>query len=134
MKIKHLAAALALGLLFVGWAFGDPANPVAARPGASVKARPAKKLKPKARTIALSVTEEGFVPAGIKIKKGEAVNLVVTRRTDATCATQINIPDYRVSKDLPLNVPVAIALAPKAAGDIRYSCGMGMLHGVLTVE
>jgi plastocyanin domain-containing protein len=134
MKTKHLAAALTLGLLFGGWAFGDPANPASVRPAASIKAKPAKKPKPKARTLALSVTEEGFIPAGIKIKKGEAVNLVVTRRTDATCATQINIPDYRVSKDLPLNVPVVIALTPKAAGDIRYSCGMGMLHGVLTVE
>ena len=92
------------------------------------------KKKAKAVTVALFVTEDGFVPADVKIKKGEAVNLVVTRQTDNTCATSIVIPGYGISRDLPLNVPETISFTPKTGGDINYSCGMGMLHGVLSVE
>lgn len=90
--------------------------------------------KAETQTIAISVTEDGFVPADIKIKKGELTHLVITRRTDQTCAKQIVIPDYGLSADLPLNVPVTLSLTPKGAGEIRYACGMGMLRGVLSVQ
>lgn len=80
------------------------------------------------------MTEEGFTPANTKVKKGEPVNLIITRKTDKTCAKDINIPDYGVKRELPLNTPVTIALTPKKSGQIKYSCGMGMLGCVLSVE
>ncbi len=95
----------------------------------------AKKIRPKvkAKAVALSITEEGFVPETLKLKKGVAYELVVTRTTGRTCAKQIAIPGCPVT-DLPLNVPVKIAFISKTARDVDYSCGMGMLHGVLSVE
>lgn len=105
--------------------------------GATPPAHRAKKhhkSKAGAQTISLSVTAEGFVPAGITVKKGELVHLVVTRRTDQTCATSIVVPAYGLSRDLPLNVPVTLSFTPKDAGQIRYACGMGMIQGVLSVE
>jgi len=105
--------------------------------GTSPAPRKAKKRHSKkivAQTIALFVTDEGFVPAGISVKKGVPVHLVVTRQTDGTCATSIVIPDYGLSRDLPLNAPVTLSFTPKVAGQIRYSCGMGMIQGALTVD
>jgi len=87
-----------------------------------------------ARTVELSVTNKGFEPSNITVKKGEPVHLVVTRKTDNTCATSIDIKDLAIHKDLPLNQAVAIDFTPEKAGELRYVCGMGMMGGVLLVQ
>ena len=87
-----------------------------------------------ARTVELSVTNKGFEPSNITVKKGEPVHLVVTRKTDQTCATSIDIKDAGIHKDLPLNKAVAIDFTPEKAGELRYVCGMGMMGGVLLVQ
>ena len=88
----------------------------------------------KGHTVELSVTEKGFEPSNITVKKGEPLHLVVTRKTDQTCATSIDITDAGIRKDLPLNKAVAIDFTPEKAGEIRYACGMGMIGGVLVVQ
>jgi plastocyanin domain-containing protein len=85
-------------------------------------------------TIDLAVTEKGFEPAKVTVKKGEPVHLVVTRRVEHTCATEIQIKEAGVREKLPLNKPVSIELTPTKSGELRYACGMGMLGGVLLVE
>jgi plastocyanin domain-containing protein len=82
----------------------------------------------------IAVTSDGFVPASIKVKRGEPVKLVVTRKTDRTCAKEIVIKDYAINQSLPLDKPVAIELTPKRSGQVRYACGMDMVSGVLLVE
>ncbi len=86
------------------------------------------------RRIELKVTNQGFVPEEVKVKKGEPLELVVTRTTDQTCAKEIVVKDAGVSKELPLNKPVSIALTPQKTGELKYACGMNMLTGVLLVE
>ncbi len=78
-----------------------------------------------ARSVALSVTDQGFTPDHVKVRQGEPVDIVITRKTDKTCATAINIPDYGIKRDLPLNEAVTVSLTPKKSGEIKYSCGMG---------
>ncbi len=87
-----------------------------------------------AKTIDLKVTENGFEPARVKVAKGEPIKLVVTRKTDATCAKEIVIPDQNIREELPLNKPVSLSFTPRQSGQIKYSCAMGMLSGVLVVE
>ena len=86
--------------------------------------------------VAIAVTENGFEPAKVAVKKGVATTLVFTRKTDATCAKAVVIPvgDQKITKDLPLNQPVEIAVTFPQAGDIQYACGMDMVHGVVTVQ
>ncbi len=88
----------------------------------------------KVQVVELAVTSEGFVPSQMKVKAGKPVRLVVTRKTDRTCATEIVVKDYGVKKDLPLNQPVTVTFTPKKAGQIRYACAMDMIAGALTVE
>ena len=95
---------------------------------------PANTSSEKARTVELSVTEKGFEPEKITVKKGEPLHLVVTRKTERTCATEIAIKDLDIRKELPLNKPVPIDFTPQKAGEIRYVCGMDMLSGVLLVQ
>lgn len=45
--------------------------------------------KPHERRIAIEVTSKGFVPSTIHLKAGQPIVLVVTRKTDRTCAREI---------------------------------------------
>jgi hypothetical protein len=89
----------------------------------------------KARTVELRVTEKGYEPSPIKLKKGEPVRLVVTRTTEQTCATEIILDKTDINVPLPLNKPVEIAFTPKDSGELKYGCHMGkMISGVFLVD
>lgn len=81
------------------------------------------------QTVILSVTEKGFEPSSIDVKLGVPLVLKVTRKTDATCATQVQIPSQKIKKDLPLNKEVSIEIGKLEKGEIRFACGMNMLEG-----
>jgi plastocyanin domain-containing protein len=85
------------------------------------------------RTVEMDVTEDGYVPAKIKAIKGEKLRLVVTRKTERTCAKEIVIKDHGINKPLPLGKAVTVELTPKASGEIKYACGMDMITGVIFV-
>lgn len=98
-------------------------------------AAPAPKVEPGGPSISMSVTEDGFEPAKVTVKKGQPVKLVVTRKTEKTCATEIVIDDPPVRAKLPLNEPVTVAFTPKKSGQLKYGCGMDkMVGGVIVVE
>ena len=84
--------------------------------------------------VQITVTSEGFQPAEIKTKAGEPLRLVITRKTDRTCAKEVVIKDLGVNKPLPLNEAVAIEITPKKNGQLRYACSMDMIAGVIVVE
>ena len=84
-------------------------------------------------TIEISVTAKGFEPARVQLTKGQPVKLIVTRKTDETCAKEIVIADQNIKAALPLNKPVAVGFTPERTGDIAYACGMNMITGVLQV-
>ncbi len=85
------------------------------------------------RTVEIQVTEDGFVPARIKAQKGEKLRLVVTRKTDRTCAKEIVIKEHGIHTPLPLEKTVTVELTPAKSGEIRYACGMDMIAGVVFV-
>ena len=87
-----------------------------------------------AQVVAIEVTGQGFVPARATVKAGRPVTLVITRKTERTCATEIVVKDYGVNQPLPLGQAVEVTFTPKKAGPVRYACGMDMIAGVLNVE
>jgi plastocyanin domain-containing protein len=86
------------------------------------------------KEIQLAVTETGFEPKEISVQKGDQVTLVVTRRTDQTCAKEIVIADRQLRAALPLNEPVRLALGKVEAGGVKFACGMGMLEGAVVAR
>lgn len=86
-----------------------------------------------ARAVPIAVTNE-FKPAEIRVKRGEKVDLVFTRTTDRTCATEVVMKQLGVNKPLPLNRPVTVSLQPAQAGKYRFACAMDMIAGTLVVE
>ena len=98
---------------------------------------PAKGTAPAAAAqgaIELSVTPDGWVPDRIRVKAGEKVRLVITRKTDRTCATEIVIRELGVNTKLPLNQPVTVEFTPKKSGVLKYTCAMDMISGTLIVQ
>jgi plastocyanin domain-containing protein len=85
------------------------------------------------RVVELTVTGNGFEPSNVKVRKGEKVRLVVTRKTQRTCATEIVIKDAGINTPLPLDKAVAVEFTPSKTGELRYTCGMGMIGGTLFV-
>ncbi len=135
-----IALALAtVGLFACKKEESPPTLPPVAAPVKPVVVAPAPVEAPKAaagaRTIAMEVTGEGFVPSNVTLKGGEPVVLVVTRKTDETCATEILIDGTDIKVALPLDKPVEVAWTPAKAGKVKFGCGMNMMvGGILLVE
>jgi plastocyanin domain-containing protein len=126
--MRHVITLAALLIAAPALAAGAPAKAPATAPAANA---------PEAvRTIEIKVTEAGFEPREIKVKKGEPTKLVFTRKTEQTCITAIDIPDEKVAKfELPLDKPVALTITPKKAGVEAFHCtAMGMGNGKIIVE
>lgn len=79
--------------------------------------------------VNLEVTEKGFEPNSVNVKPNTPVVLNVTRKTDSTCATQIQIPSKKLKKELPLNKTISINVGKLEKGEIRFGCGMNMMEG-----
>lgn len=88
----------------------------------------------KLQIINLTVTEKGFEPNTINVKPGTNLELKITRKTDSTCATQVQVPSRNIKKDLPLNKPVSIEIGKVEKGEIKFGCGMNMVTGVIFVK
>lgn len=88
----------------------------------------------KTQVIDLQVTEEGFQPSTFEVDSHSSVTLNVTRKTDNTCATEIQIKGKKIKKDLPLNQIVTIELGKLKKGKLDFACGMNMLKGSIKVK
>jgi plastocyanin domain-containing protein len=82
----------------------------------------------------IAVTDTGFAPASITVPAGKPVTLVVTRKTDQTCAKEIVFPDQGIRKPLPLNEAVEISLPASPRREMTYVCGMNMISGKVLVQ
>jgi plastocyanin domain-containing protein len=90
---------------------------------------------PANREITIAVTDRGFEPARAVIRRGEAVTLVITRKTDQTCATEVMFPRLNKRLPLPLNRPVRVEIPAGVVKDtLNYACGMNMLAGTIVAE
>ncbi len=86
------------------------------------------------RTVELTVTSRGFEPANVQVKAGHPVRLVVTRKTDKTCAKEIILDDLGINQPLPLDTPVTVEFTPSETGTLRYACAMDHISGLVTIQ
>ena len=130
----RLAVTLSLALLAGTALLAGGALPATAALTAEGGAPPAS--APAARQVAIRVTDVGFEPREIKVKRGQPVTLAFTRVTDRTCITAIDIPDEGVKNfELPLNKTVALTITPTKKGVEKFHCSaMGMGNGRLVVD
>lgn len=90
--------------------------------------------KAKTQKAKVQVTDKGFQPASITLRRGVSAQVTFLRTTDATCAKEVVFADYGIKRELPLNKAVVISFTPKKAGEFTFSCGMNMMRGKLIVK
>ena len=86
------------------------------------------------QVVQLAVTDRGFEPPRAEVTRGQAFTLVVTRKTDQTCAKEILIPVLNERRPLPLNQAVRIDVPKGVADTLNYICGMHMLGGTIAAR
>ena len=96
--------------------------------------RRTKSKTPTIQKVTVALTEKGYQPASLKLRRGIRAQVTFIRKVSPTCATQIVLPEYDIKRDLPLNEPIVIEFTPNKSGRFIFSCGMGMLHGLLVVQ
>jgi plastocyanin domain-containing protein len=86
------------------------------------------------KVVKISVGAHGFDPSAITVARGENVTMEFTRTEEKTCADKVVFPDIGISKDLPLNKPVAINVPTDQARRLTFQCGMGMYRSAVLVQ
>ena len=92
---------------------------------------------PNARAIPVAVTAQGFEPKRIEVGTGETATLVFTRKVEHTCAKQVIVEldgKREVTRNLPLDQPIAITLQFDKPGELGFTCGMKMLGATIVVR
>lgn len=102
--------------------------------GASAQPTPNYGKAANGRRVEVAVTKDGFVPAQIAAKKGEVLNLVVTRKVDRTCATELVQKEQGVHAPLPLDKPVTVTLQAPQDGQLEFSCAHGHIAGHIVAQ
>ena len=111
-----------------------PGEPAAAPKTEAQTAEP-KRAEDGSQLVEIKVTEEGYVPSPVTLKKGEPVTLKVTRTTERTCATEFILDEHNINEKLPVNEEVTIKFTPTEAGELRYGCHMDkMISGRFYVQ
>ena len=86
------------------------------------------------RRLDVKVTDDGFEPASLVIRKGDVVDLVLTRESDATCATSAIFTETGQKYELPLHEGVHVPIQTDDARTYHFSCPMDMYHGQIVVR
>jgi plastocyanin domain-containing protein len=90
-------------------------------------------LQNETQTATVEVTDKGFEPANLKLKAGVPAKVTFVRKTDATCAKEVVIKEYKINRKLPVNEPVTVEFTPRK-GEFTFAYGMDMIKGKLIVE
>jgi len=86
------------------------------------------------RTVKIRVDKDGFSPSSIEVEAGHKLNLVFNRADKNNCGNTVVFPKLKIRKNLPVGKDVIVSLTPTEAGNITFTCGMGMMKGSLVVS
>jgi plastocyanin domain-containing protein len=81
--------------------------------------------------VAITVTDEGFVPAQSTVPKGVPITLIFTRKSNETCVTDVVFGRLGKSYPLPLNQPVRVEIPGGVQDTLGFICPMDMYRGTI---
>ena len=83
--------------------------------------------------IEMSVTNQGFKPNSLKIKRGVPVRWVIKGIEVSGCTNKIIVPSLDIAKNISSGENI-ISFVPSDSREIPFSCGMGMVRGKFIIE
>lgn len=84
------------------------------------------------QVIRMTQEADGYFPNNFTVKRGQRVAWVIDSRESYSCSVSLVAPKIGVRKILQPGENV-IEFTPKTAGDIPFSCSMGMFRGTINV-
>ncbi|MBL1177858.1 MAG: cupredoxin domain-containing protein [Pantanalinema sp. GBBB05] len=76
----------------------------------------------------------GYEPSQIVVQVGHPVRLNFDRKDPNHCLEAVQLPDFHIAQDLPLNQVTAIEFTPDKPGRYEFTCGMNMFRGVIEAQ
>ena len=83
--------------------------------------------------IQIQITPNGYQPTSVAVPANRKVTLAFLRSGEPNCGAKVVFPELGLTKEIPLGGMVLVELAPRASGELRFTCGMGMYRGVIVV-
>ena len=85
------------------------------------------------QNIEITVSSGGYYPNDIVVKKNLPVKLTLKSNDAYSCASAFRIPSLGIAKNLQPNDTQTVEFTPNTAGEIAFTCSMGMYTGVIKV-
>ncbi len=85
------------------------------------------------QTVEIMV-DGGYLPRTVQLKAGVPAKLVFNRQDPSGCLDEVLLPDFGISRMLPLGEKTEITINPSRAGEFKYTCGMQMFSGKVVVK
>lgn len=90
--------------------------------------------KPPVKTIKITVSKDGYALASNTVKRGQPVKLAFYRADAENCGGEVVFPALNIRRKLPVGKTVIVTVTPQDSGELKFSCGMGMMKGALIVQ
>jgi len=87
-----------------------------------------------AGAVTIHITRRGYEPSRLQIPANRPLTLALTRDSSPNCGADVIFPSLGIRRALPLGETVLIELPAQPAGELSFSCGMGMFRGMLVVK
>jgi len=132
-KLFYAVVGLAV-LIFGVLNFGNGLALAGFDPAAAQLKRPATAATEQngVQTVRMTQKAGGYAPNVFSVRKGVPVRWIITSETELSCAASISMPAFKISRQLRKGENI-IEFTPTSAGDIPFSCSMGMYRGVFNV-
>lgn len=78
--------------------------------------------------------KDGFHPDTVHAVAGRPVRITFRREETSPCSERVVFPALGVARTLPTGKDVTVELVPETAGELDFTCEMGMLRGRLIVD
>jgi hypothetical protein len=84
--------------------------------------------------IQVTVSAAGYTPPRIEVERGRLVQLAFLRPEGGNCGGTLLFPALNREYTLPVGKLVLVEFTPTESGELAFTCGMGMLKGLLVVK
>lgn len=85
------------------------------------------------QTSNITVLPNGYNPNYIKVRAGIPVRLNLTTSGGYGCTVGFRIPQLGIARDLSRENPTIVEFTPQSAGQLTWTCSMGMFRGKIEV-
>lgn len=101
--------------------------------GNATQAKALQQYQGSAQELTVDISAQGYRPSNLEVKQGVPIRLTLRSENAFSCASAFRIPSLGVAVNLQPNETKTIEIPAQAAGQLAFTCSMGMYNGVIKV-